>query len=405
MAPSSYPANALQEALAALQRGDRAVARRFAQMAAVQRPDDEEPWLVLAQLAGPDASLAYCQRAVQANPGSRRAREALRLAQERLARGPQPDSSKRIMPAEDLISAVSDTSRPVYAKPAAPKTHTRLTALLSSALRQAAAAALGVLLLVGGSILLRGVAAGHPEVSPTATPARCELALEIAGQTYPVQAIPPSSTGNWKLPADEGRAFWVEGTNRHTFFLLPLNPANQTLLHSLQAGDTAAFTSRRCITTIFRLSKFTEGAPNPAGQLDQNSTRITVYMPASSEFPGYVLEGSQQGEELRRASTPNPDTQQLTISFEGILASSNDSAVTLRVKIKNNAKNAVRVDTADAFLTPNGSGPLDTLSTEPGLPLLLKPGGTQEIRLIFPHPSMPSATLRIFNAEFQVDGY
>lgn len=405
MTPSSYPPNALQEALAALQRGDWAVARRFAQLAVVQRPDDEEPWLVLAQLSGPDASLAYCQRALQANPSSQRARAALKLAQERLSHSPRPDSSARYLPAEDLISAVSDSSRPVYARPVAAKSRPSFNAVLSSVLRQATAVALGFLLLIGGSVLLRGVAAGHPVAIPTSTPARCELALEIAGTAFPVQAIPPAPTGNWKLPADEGQALWVEGTNRHAFFLLPPNPANQALLQSLHGGDRAAFTNRRCITTLFSLGQYTEGVPDPAGQLDQNSTRVTVYLPAASGFPGYVLEGSQQGEEMRRVSTPNPDTQLLEISFEGTLSSSNDSAVTLRVKIQNNAKNSVQIDAADAALTPTGTGPLDVLAAEPGLPLQIKPGAAQEIRITFPHPSMPSATLKVFNAEFPVDGY
>ena len=128
-------------------------------------------------------------------------------------------------------------------------------------------------------------------------------------------------------------------------------------------------------------------------------------MPAAAEFPGYLLEGSQQGEEMRRASTPDPDTQLLEISFEGILASSNDSAVTFRVKITNTAKNTVQIHPADASLTPEGTGPLDVLSAEPNLPLELKAGAAQEIRITFPHPSIPSANLKIFNAEFAVDGY
>jgi PAS domain-containing protein len=405
MTAASYTPNALHEAEAALQRGDRAVARRFAQLAAMQRPDDERPWLILAQLAGADASVAYCQRAVQANPASQRAREALKRAQERISRGALSSSPTRYLPVEDLISAVSDTSRPIYARPVTAKPRLNITAMLISILRQAGAAVLGILLLVGGSILLRGVAAGHPEVTPTATPARCDLALHIAGQAFAVQSIPPAPTGNWRLPADAGQAFWVEGTNRHAYVLLPANPANRALLQSLQVGDTAAFTNRRCNTTVFSLGQVTQGVPDPAGQLDQNSTRITLYVPAAAEFPGILLEGSQQGEELRRASTPDPDAQLLEISFEGILTSSNDSAVTFRVIITNTAKNPVQIHPADASLTPEGTGPLDVLSAEPGLPLELKAGAAQEIRITFPHPSIPSATLKVFNAEFAVDGY
>ena len=56
-------AAAVQAARNALQRGDRAEARRLAQQAAACAPDSEEPWLILAELASPRASLAYYQRA------------------------------------------------------------------------------------------------------------------------------------------------------------------------------------------------------------------------------------------------------------------------------------------------------------------------------------------------------
>jgi len=71
---------ALQEAQKALQRKDRLSARRWAEQAASLAPDDENPWLLLAALATPRASLAYLKRALEINPNSTYARRGMRWA-------------------------------------------------------------------------------------------------------------------------------------------------------------------------------------------------------------------------------------------------------------------------------------------------------------------------------------
>ncbi|MFH1524909.1 MAG: L,D-transpeptidase family protein [Chloroflexota bacterium] len=70
----------------ALQCGDRHAARRWAEKAAAWAPELEDPWLILASLAAPSASVTYIQRALRVNPKSERAREGMRWAQERLQR-------------------------------------------------------------------------------------------------------------------------------------------------------------------------------------------------------------------------------------------------------------------------------------------------------------------------------
>ena len=71
------PSQALKLAMNALQRGDKHAARVWAQIAASLAPDMEEPWLVLAAVARPHASIAYLERALEINPDSQRAREGL----------------------------------------------------------------------------------------------------------------------------------------------------------------------------------------------------------------------------------------------------------------------------------------------------------------------------------------
>ena len=69
--------NAIQSALDALKRGDRVTAQRQADLAASLAPDLEAPWLILAALSAPDASVAYARKALHANPASPKARQAL----------------------------------------------------------------------------------------------------------------------------------------------------------------------------------------------------------------------------------------------------------------------------------------------------------------------------------------
>jgi lipoprotein-anchoring transpeptidase ErfK/SrfK len=75
---------ALRNAMQAMQRGDHKAARGWAEQAAALDPDSEEPWLYLAALASPRASVNYLDRALKINPGSQRARKGMHWAVERL---------------------------------------------------------------------------------------------------------------------------------------------------------------------------------------------------------------------------------------------------------------------------------------------------------------------------------
>jgi lipoprotein-anchoring transpeptidase ErfK/SrfK len=72
------------QAKRALAEGRRNEARHLAHRAAELAPNQEEPWLVLAAIATPRASLAYLKQALEINPNSSRARKGLQWAEERL---------------------------------------------------------------------------------------------------------------------------------------------------------------------------------------------------------------------------------------------------------------------------------------------------------------------------------
>jgi lipoprotein-anchoring transpeptidase ErfK/SrfK len=101
---------AAQEALLAARRalkaGDRHEARRLATEAARLAPDREEPWLILAALAAPKASVAYLQRALAINPTSERAQKGLNWALLRLNEESAPP------PSDDEVLALTRPARP-----------------------------------------------------------------------------------------------------------------------------------------------------------------------------------------------------------------------------------------------------------------------------------------------------
>jgi lipoprotein-anchoring transpeptidase ErfK/SrfK len=89
---SNAPANpqtvrqTLMNARLAIQRGDRQAARRWAERAVSLVPDLEEAWLIMAAVASPRASIIYLERALEINPASQPARQAMHQAVQRLRR-------------------------------------------------------------------------------------------------------------------------------------------------------------------------------------------------------------------------------------------------------------------------------------------------------------------------------
>lgn len=78
----------LREAHQALSEGNRALARRLARECIRRAPEDERGWLYLAAVSEPRSAIAYAKRALELNPESTNAREAIRwLAQQPSGKG------------------------------------------------------------------------------------------------------------------------------------------------------------------------------------------------------------------------------------------------------------------------------------------------------------------------------
>ena len=112
---------AILNARQAMQRGDRQVARNWALQAVALDPDSEEPWLTLAAVASPRASLNYLEKALKINPDSQRARQGMQWAQKRLdLKQARRSSRQEIPPAPDKLenSESTETAPDVPLSPA-----------------------------------------------------------------------------------------------------------------------------------------------------------------------------------------------------------------------------------------------------------------------------------------------
>jgi len=82
----------VEKAREALRNGNRTEARQWAEHAAALAPQMEDPWLILAAVASPRASVEYIQTALKINPNSERARKGMEWVTQRLRDNPQPES-------------------------------------------------------------------------------------------------------------------------------------------------------------------------------------------------------------------------------------------------------------------------------------------------------------------------
>ena len=110
---------AVQQAREALRNDDRSTARKLAEQAAALAPKMEDPWLILAALASPPASLDYVQQALKLDPNSPRAQRAMQWAMQRLndpqaqrasSAGPTSEPSNSQEPSSGTLSGLPKSS-------------------------------------------------------------------------------------------------------------------------------------------------------------------------------------------------------------------------------------------------------------------------------------------------------
>jgi lipoprotein-anchoring transpeptidase ErfK/SrfK len=105
----------VEKAREALRNGNRTEARQWAEHAASLAPQMEDPWLILAAVASPRASVDYIRTALKINPNSPRARKGMEWAMQRLrTSSPQEES----LQPESIADAPAKSPKGRKSKPA-----------------------------------------------------------------------------------------------------------------------------------------------------------------------------------------------------------------------------------------------------------------------------------------------
>jgi lipoprotein-anchoring transpeptidase ErfK/SrfK len=111
----------VEKAREALRQGNRTEARQWAEHAAALAPQMEDPWLILAAVASPRASVEYIQTALKINPNSLRAHKGMEWAQQRLRENPEPEPLQLLPRAEKIDKEKEAGAAPTIIAPSRSK--------------------------------------------------------------------------------------------------------------------------------------------------------------------------------------------------------------------------------------------------------------------------------------------
>lgn len=179
----SDASNAIQQAVQAMRRGDRTQARRWASLAARLDPASEQPWLIMASLAAPDASVAYLKIALEKNPNSAAARQGMHWAAKRMRQAkpaaPRPASASVSAYPSGLPGVIPigaeqrPARRPIYRVPPGEQTQPVLVRLGKvRSPRTPAAWAVIVFLVLFGGLLLTAITGTYVVMARSSSSAR-----------------------------------------------------------------------------------------------------------------------------------------------------------------------------------------------------------------------------------------
>ena len=278
---------------------------------------------------------------------------------------------------------------------------------------------IGLLLLIGLLVFLLG---GNIPLQPSATlqpvPAISTLTiptvdcspptLVLGATSYQIENVTLSADGTISVPPDvNGTAYWVEGTGLQYIFMLSPTVENLNLLTSLPEGISATASWSNCNSTTFTLS-----APQP-GDLEitylpeQSAASILIFLQLDPTGEGFMVSGEMTGEQISTFNTPDVsrDEVQAEIGLVETEASADGNSIQLTISIYNFGGTILPLAASDVSLIPSGAEPLVMSASEPALPREIAPAVTETFTFTFPRPATPTATLRVFTVEYDIEGY
>ena len=96
---------------------------------------------------------------------------------------------------------------------------------------------------------------------------------------------------------------------------------------------------------------------------------------------------------------------QAEISLPESQVSADGQNLTITVSVTNVGPSSFTVRMDDVSLTPEGGQPMKPDSADPALPRQIAADATETFRFVFPRPGTNTAVLRLFDTEFDVEGF
>ena len=247
----------------------------------------------------------------------------------------------------------------------------------------------------------------RPSVTPvpTSTPT-CEPAtLTLGTALYWIQPIGRSADGSVAVPADTPDiAYWVNGTSTNYVFVLSPTEYNLALKTALKPGEHAAILWTDCTTVSLVITDIKTGLTNDATLFDQSTPGITLLVQDSSPTESVMIRGALQ---TSVTAVPSPSTLGVDaeITLVGTSTSTDGNTIIVSISILNTGKAEFSLSENDLSLTPEGAAPLSPVNVEPSLPRKIKPGASEVFQIVFSKPASKTAVLKVFNVEFDIEGF
>lgn len=268
-----------------------------------------------------------------------------------------------------------------------------------------------VLFLFRGNIFQALAPSTETPIIPTMfipTPDCGSPTLVLGTATFQIQNIPRAPDGSLPVPTDtSGVAYWVEGTSTNYVFVLSPTPDNLALMSTITVGSTAKATWKNCNSTSYSLSAPQQGSLTVSTLPDQSIDGITVFFQTDVSGAGFVFTGELTEEQISTINTPDLGGSEIKaeISLLETTTSADGTSIRIGVSIQNYGEAPFTLSASDISLTQQDGTPLVMASSEPPLPKEVGAGSTETIYFTFPRPASPSATLKIFNIEYDLEGY
>jgi hypothetical protein len=240
------------------------------------------------------------------------------------------------------------------------------------------------------------------------TPDCGSATLVLGTETFQIQNITPAADGSLTVPPDtSGIAYWVEGTDPNYVFVLSPTPENLSLMSTITVGSPATATWSNCNSTTYSLSAPQQSSLNGSTLPDQSVDGITIFFQTDAIGAGFVFKGGLAEQAVDVIDTPMPDESGILaeISLLETTASPDGTTISINISIRNYGETAFTISLDNISLTQPDGTPLALAGSKPRLPEKISPGETETFEFSFSHPSSPTATLKIFTVEYDIDGY